>query len=124
MKKNLGIPIIAVVMLTAWTNKNAAVISSSKIDNGDTTSLRSPMDTTSLILFKPCPPCCAGSSTNWPDILVSKNFWSKSIDGKKNELQNINTPALARFLGPEIATLESGTDLDRAVNSPADVSSR
>ena len=119
MKKSLRIPIIALVMFTAWTNKKAAVISSSQIANVGATSLRYPLDTTSMILFKPCPPCCPGSSTNWPDILVSDNFWGKSIDGKKHELKNINTPALARFLDPEIATLERGTDLVSAVNSPA-----
>ena len=118
MKTNLPMPIIAVVLLTAWTNKEAAVISSS-VDNFDTTSLPYPPGTTSKILFKPCPPCCPGSSTNWPDILVSDNFWSKSIDGKKHELKNINNPALARFLDPEIAVLEGGTDLVSAVNSPA-----
>ena len=119
MKKNLRIPIIALVIFTAWTNKKAEVISSSQIADIGKTSLRYPLDTTSMILFKPCPPCCPGSSTNWPDILVSNNFWSKSIDGKKNELKNIKTPALARFLDPEIATLEHGTDLVSAVNSPA-----
>ena len=118
MKKNLCASIIALVMFTAWTNKEAAVISSSQVDV-DTTSLPYPPGTTSMILFKPCPPCCPGSSTNWPDILVSDNFWGKSIDGKKNELKNIKTPALARFLDPEIATLERGTDLVSAVNSPA-----
>ena len=119
MKKNLRIPIIALVMFTAWTNKNTEVISSAQIANVGKTSLRYPMDTTSKILFKPCPPCCPGSSTNWPDILVSDNFWGKSIDGKKHELKNINNPALARFLDPEIAILERGTDLVSAVNSPA-----
>ena len=118
MKKNLCASIIALVMFTAWTNKEAAVISSSQVDV-DTTSLPYPPGTTSMILFKPCPPCCPGSSTNWPDILVSDNFWGKSIDGKKNELKNINNPALARFLDPEIAILERGTDLVSAVNSPA-----
>ena len=118
MKTNLPMPIIAVVLLTAWTNKEAAVISRS-VDNFDTTSLPYSPGTTSKILFKPCPPCCPGSSTNWPDILVSDNFWGKSIDGKKYELKNINNPAGARFLDPEIAILEGGTDLDRAVNSPA-----
>jgi len=118
MKKNLCASIIALVMFTAWTNKKAAVISSSQVDV-DTTSLPYPPGKTSMILFRPCPPCCPGSSTNWPDILVSDNFWGKSIDGKKNELKNINKPALARFLDPEIAILERGTDLVSAVNSPA-----
>ena len=118
MKKNLCASIIALVMFTAWTNKKAAVISSSQVDV-DTTSLPYPPGKTSMILFRPCPPCCPGSSTNWPDILVSDNFWGKSIDGKKNELKNINNPALARFLDPEIAILERGTDLVSAVNSPA-----
>ena len=120
MKTNLRVAIIAVILLTAWTNKEAAVISSS-VDNFDTTSLPYPPGTTSKVLFKPCPPCCPGSSTNWPDILVSDNFWGKSIDGKKHELKNINNPALARFLDPEIAILEAGTDLVSAVNSPAPV---
>jgi hypothetical protein len=48
---------------------------------------------------------------SWTDIYVSNNFWSKTINGKKNELININTPALAQYLDPQIATLESGTDL-------------
>ena len=119
MKKNLCAPIIALVMFTAWTNKKTEVISSSQIADIGKTSLRSPLNTTSMILFKPCPPCCPGSSTNWPDILVSDNFWGKSIDGKKHELKNINNPAVARFLDPEIAILERGTDLVSAVNSPA-----
>jgi len=66
-----------------------------------------------MILFKPCPPCCPGTTYTWPEINVSNNFWSKTINGKKNELTSINTPALALYLDPQIATLESGTDLVR-----------
>ena len=66
-----------------------------------------------MILFKPCPPCCPGTNYTWPDINVSNNFWSKTINGKKNELTSINTPALALYLDLQIATLESGTDLVR-----------
>jgi hypothetical protein len=112
MKKNLCTAIIALVIFTSWTKKQGEVISNSQVNHEDTTSLRYSTDTTSaMILFKPCPPCCSGSSTDWPNILVSNNFWSKSVNEKKSELQRINTPALAPFIGPQIATLQGGTDL-------------
>jgi len=69
-----------------------------------------------MILFKPCPPCCQGTTGTtqaWTDIRVSDNFWGKPIHEKKKELKSINTPALAVYLDPQIARLESGTDLER-----------